>query len=208
MYIWDHYGFYWFYVYLIMTCQLRVLWALKGLSFHFFSIKIYERAILIWATFMFIPYLHYFWKNKCLIKINHWGKRLKARYRFGLKLSLWGLGWSIVILLFLLTQKWVIMKVEHALFFNRNDVLGCSCSYGCINFIWYKYAWFYKNLSYLKCLQVSQLFWASSLSKWLQVTSPRVPFKCSYMASSTPEQWGGIWQNLCSHVNFPKMNGV
>ena len=60
----------------------------KGIKGHFFPIKSNKRALLTWATCMFIAYLHCFWSNKSLKKINDKGQCLEIRCIFGLELPL------------------------------------------------------------------------------------------------------------------------
>ena len=50
----------------------------RDIKGHFYPMKIYKRAPLIWATPMFIAYLNCFLQNKFFMKINHRGHRPKA----------------------------------------------------------------------------------------------------------------------------------
>ena len=60
----------------------------RDLKEHFFSVKIYQSALLIWASSMFITCLHCFWSNKILKNINHREQHPKAGRSFGLELPL------------------------------------------------------------------------------------------------------------------------
>ena len=98
----------------------------------------------------------------------------------------WGLGWSSVIafleyynfdwyrneLLSKLKMLYFITKMK--LFCDLGCLLFLQLHIFCLAPIWLVLL----VLPCMKCLQVSHVFWASNLSKWLQMISPRVPFKC------------------------------
>ena len=78
----------------IYVCLFACIWGVileiegKDIKRYFFPIKSNKRALLTWATCMFIAYLHCFWSNKSLKKINDKGQCLEIRCIFGLELPL------------------------------------------------------------------------------------------------------------------------